>query len=77
MVALYDQPQILPLPDMYGKNLTFKTGGSDCEEVLCLIEQGKIDTTSLITHHYPLAEIEEAYRILENKPGGIIKVAIT
>jgi alcohol dehydrogenase len=26
-VALYDRPQILPLPDMYGKNLTFKTGG--------------------------------------------------
>ncbi|MBS5110744.1 MAG: alcohol dehydrogenase catalytic domain-containing protein [Phocaeicola vulgatus] len=27
LVALYDRPQILPLPDMYGKNLTFKTGG--------------------------------------------------
>ena len=39
VVALYNQPQILPLPDMYGKNLTFKTGGvdgCDCEEVLCL-----------------------------------------
>ena len=29
VVALYDRPQILPLPDMYGKNLTFKTGGVD------------------------------------------------
>jgi len=29
LVALYDQPQVLPLPDMYGKNLTFKTGGVD------------------------------------------------
>ena len=48
VVALYDRPQILPLPEMYGKNLTFKTGGvdgCDCEEVLRLIEQGKIDTT--------------------------------
>lgn len=27
IVALYDKPQLLPLPDMYGKNLTFKTGG--------------------------------------------------
>ena len=25
VVALYDKPQSLPLPDMYGKNLTFKT----------------------------------------------------
>ena len=79
VVALYDQPQILPLPDMYGKNLTFKTGGvdgCDCEEVLRLIEQGKIDTTPLITHRFPLSEIEEAYRIFENKLDGVIKVAI-
>ena len=25
----YDEPQLLPLPDMYGKNLIFKTGGVD------------------------------------------------
>ncbi len=46
VVALYDEAQTLPLPDMYGKNLTFKTGGvdgCDCEEVLQLIEEGKID----------------------------------
>ena len=79
VVALYDQPQVLPLPDMYGKNLTFKTGGvdgCDCEEVLRLIEAGKIDTTPLITHRFPLSEIEEAYRIFENKIDGVIKVAI-
>ena len=40
VVAMYDKPQILPLPDMYGKNLTFKTGGvdgCDCAEILHLI----------------------------------------
>lgn len=45
---------------MYGKNLTFKTGGvdgCDCEEILQLIKEGKIDTTPLITHRYPLARI--------------------
>ena len=79
VVALYETPQVLPLPDMYGKNLTFKTGGvdgCDCEEVLHLIEQGRIDTTPLITHRFPLSEIEEAYRIFENKRDGVIKVAI-
>ena len=79
VVSLYDEPQVLPLPQMYGKNLTFKTGGvdgCDCEEVLGLIEQGKIDTTPLITHRFPLERIEEAYRLFENKEDGVIKVAI-
>lgn len=79
VVALYDNPQILPLPDMYGKNLTFKTGGvdgCDCAEILRLIEAGKIDTTLLITHRFPLTKIEEAYRVFENRLDGVIKVAI-
>lgn len=64
---------------MYGKNLTFKTGGvdgCDCDEVLQLIAEGKIDTTPLITHRFPLSHIEEAYRLFERKEDGVIKVAI-
>lgn len=80
VVALYDRPQMLPLPDMYGKNLTFKTGGVDgcnCAEILRLIEEGKIDTTPLITHRFPLNEIEAAYRIFENKLDGVMKIAVS
>lgn len=79
IVALYNKPQILPLPDMYGKNLTFKTGGvdgGDCAEILRLIEEGKIDTTPLITHHFALTDIVKAYDLFENKKDGVIKVAI-
>ena len=80
VVALYEEAQILPLPQMYGKNLTFKTGGvdgCDCGEILSLIEQGKIGTTPLITHRFPLSEINEAYRIFENRLDGVIKIAVT
>ena len=79
IVAMYDKPQMLPLPDMYGKNLIFKTGGvdgCDCEEILSLIAQGKIDTTPLITHRFPLSRIEEAYDVFENRKDGVIKVAL-
>ena len=79
VVALYDEAQTLPLPEMYGKNLTFKTGGvdgCDCEETLALIAQGKLDTEPLLTHTYPLAQIAEAYDLFENKRDGVIKVAI-
>ena len=79
VVALYDQPQILPLPDMYGKNLIFKTGGvdgCDCDETLRLIAAGKIDTVPLITHRFTLENIEAAYYLFENKMDGVIKIAI-
>ena len=79
VVALYARPQTLPLPEMYGKNLTFKTGGVDgcnCAETLRLIAEGKLDTTPLITHTYPLREIEAAYDLFENRREGVIKVAV-
>lgn len=79
VVALYDEAQMLPLPQMYGKNLTFKTGGvdgCDCDEILELIAEGKIDTTPLITHTYDLKDIEEAYDVFENRKENVIKIAV-
>lgn len=80
VVALYDDAQTLPLPEMYGKNLTFKTGGVDgcnCAETLALIQAGQLDTVPLITHTYPLSRIEEAYDLFAHRRDGVIKVAIT
>ena len=79
VVALYPEAQSLPLHLMYGKNLTFKTGGvdgCDCAEILTLIASGKIDTTTLITHTYELKDIEAAYDLFENRRDNAIKVAI-
>lgn len=79
IVALYEDSQELPLPQMYGKNLTFKTGGVDascCEEILKLIACGKIRTDYMITHRVKLADIMEAYHIFENKLDHVIKVAV-
>ena len=80
VVALYDGPQTLPLPEMYGKNLTFRTGGVDgcrCDEILALIAAGKLDAAPLITHTFPLREIGAAYDLFENRRDGVMKVAIT
>lgn len=79
IVALYEKEQILPLPWMYGKNLTFKTGGvdaCDCDKIMQLISEGKIDTTHLITHRFPLSSIQEAYTLFANRADGVIKTAI-
>lgn len=79
IVALYEEDQVLPLPQMYGKNLTFRTGGvdgCDCEEILSLIAEGRLDTLLLITHTYPLEQIEAAYELFENKKDRVMKVAV-
>ena len=79
IVAMYDRNMILPLPDMYGKNLTFKTGGVDgcrCGEILELIARGKIDTTPLITHTVKLEDIEAGYALFEERRDHVIKVAV-
>ena len=57
LVAMYEEDQRLPLPSMYGKNLVFKTGGVDgcyCEQIMELIQKGKLDTNPLITHRTTL-----------------------
>ena len=80
VVAMYEEPLSLPLPDMYGKNLTFKTGGVDaihCQKLVKLIEEKKISTDFLITQKFKLENIIEAYRYFNGKPQGCLKIAIT
>ena len=79
IVAMYEQPQVLPLPDMYGKNLIFKTGGvdaADCEKILQHIARGDIDVTPLLTHVYPLQQAMEAYQLFESHADHVMKVAL-
>lgn len=79
VVALYEENQVLPLPKMYGKNLTFKTGGIDAihsEKLIKLISEGKINTDFMITHTFKLENIMEAYEVFKSKKDNCIKVAI-
>ena len=79
VVAMYEEAQALPLPDMYGKNLVFKTGGVDgsyCREIMDLTACGKLDAGFLITHRCSLNDIMNAYDIFENKKDHVIKYAI-
>ena len=80
IVAMYENNQILPLPQMYGKNLIFKTGGVDaihCKKLLEYISQGKLNTDLLISKEVPLNNIIEAYQEFEAKKEGMLKIAVT
>ena len=79
IVAMYEEAQMLPLPDMYGKNLVFKTGGVDgsfCREIMDLTACGKLDAGFLITHRCRMEEILEAYDVFENRREHVIKYAV-
>ncbi len=79
IVAMYENNQTLPLPQMYGKNLIFKTGGVDgvhSHKLLKWISEGKINTDFLITQTYPLNKIEEGYKLFETKKEFCLKIAI-
>jgi alcohol dehydrogenase len=80
VVALYEEAQTLPLHQMYGKNLTFKTGGVDaskCLEIMRLIEAGRLDTSLMITHRAPLNDIMLGYDTFASQKDDCIKWVIT
>jgi len=80
VVALYEEAQSLPLHRMYGKNLTFKTGGVDaskCGDIMRLIEAGRLDTGLMITHRAPLNDVIRGYDIFAGQKEGCIKWVVT
>lgn len=78
--AMYEGPQTLPLHEMYGKNLVFKTGGVDAnnlDKTMSLVKDGRIDTSRLISKRYALNDILEAYRAFEARENDCLKMVIT
>jgi threonine dehydrogenase-like Zn-dependent dehydrogenase len=45
--------------------------------LLRLIENGRVDPTSLTTHRFPFAQVERAFHMMETKEDNIIKPLIT
>lgn len=57
---------------------TLCPGGKErMRRLIATVQSGRFDPTPLLTHHYPLSEIGEAYRIFSNRLDGVLKVAIT
>ncbi len=56
---------------------TLCPGGKErMRRLMALIESSRIDTTSLVTHHYTLNDIETAYDVFAHQRDGVLKVAI-
>jgi alcohol dehydrogenase len=56
---------------------TLCPGGKErMERLMRTVGSGRFDPTPLITHHFALHEIEEAYRVFSNRLDGVLKVVI-
>lgn len=51
-------------------------GFGDCRRTLELFKMGKIQAKPLITHHFPLSQINEAFDTFINRKGGALKVIV-
>ncbi len=49
---------------------------ANCARAISLMRQGKIKARPLITHHFPLLQIREGFRVFNTREGGAIKVLI-
>ena len=53
-------------------------GGKErMRRLMSVIESGRIDLGTMVTHRFPLDRIEEAYELFANQGDGVLKVAIT
>ncbi len=67
--------------ELFFKNITVHTSvGPDFERDFPLamrwIGEGRVNVRPLVTHHYPLAKIADAYRLFSERRDGAVKVEI-
>jgi threonine dehydrogenase-like Zn-dependent dehydrogenase len=57
---------------------TLCPGGKErMRRLMSVLETGRLDLRPLVTHHFPLDRIEEAYELFASQRDGVLKVAIT
>jgi len=70
----------VPFGAAFAKGLTLKMGQTHVHRylkpLLARVEKGEIDPSFVITHRFPLAEAETAYRIFDRKKDNCIKVVL-
>ncbi|HCE23465.1 MAG TPA: hypothetical protein DF282_13275 [Hyphomonas sp.] len=70
-----------PMALAFIKNLTFRTGTCSVPqhwpELIPLVQAGKLAPERTITHHMPLSEGAEAYRMFDARENGAMKMILT
>ena len=80
-VGVYGLPATLHLEDLWTKNITITTGLVDTYStptLLAMLASGQLDTEPLVTHHFALDAMLEAFNVFANaSTTGALKVMLT
>jgi alcohol dehydrogenase len=80
-IGVHGTPATLHLEDLWIRNVTITTGLVDAystQTLLRLIGSGQLDAGRLVTHHFHLDEMEQAYDVFGNAAEtGALKVVLT
>lgn len=82
VVGVYGMPyDNFPLGQLFDKGLTVKFGQAPVhkyiEELIPLVEEGKIKLNDIISHRLPLDAAPDAYRMFDKKEDDCVKVVLT
>jgi alcohol dehydrogenase len=79
-VGVHGRPATLHLEDLWSKNVTITTGLVDTSSTPTLLRMaavGRLPTSSLVTHTFPLDSMEEAYDVFSRAADtGALKVVL-
>ncbi len=80
LLGFSDQPVSVNFSTMARRNIHIYSvrgeGWANCARGVSLLEQGRISLRPLVTHSFPLEEVEEAFRTFKERIGGAVKVVV-
>jgi alcohol dehydrogenase len=80
-IGVHGSPATLHLEDLWIRNVTITTGlvdASSTPTLLRLVGSGQLDASRLVTHHFELDQMEQAYEVFGDAANsGALKVVLT
>ena len=79
-VAFYSQPVTLDLSAVVRSDITMYTtrgeGGNNVKRAVSLAEQGRLRGAEMVSHHFPLEDIAEAFHVMRERIGDPLKIVL-
>jgi L-iditol 2-dehydrogenase len=80
VVAFYPDKVTFDLGAVVRKDISIYTsrgeGGNNVKRAVALAAAGKLSGAEMVTHHFPLEEIAEAFRVVRERDGDPVKVVL-